>query len=397
MMSTMQEDALLPAQFLSPDSIALSEAQVNQAIDLARHAATEAEQWQTYLTTLALLGLQEWLDKRSPELKLESDFLRAGLRAGLQADSLQHPVAAASLSQQVGTVRIAQSQIHLLTTDCLADPLVVAPRLGPAAHPDFYLLVEVLEELAEVRLRGYLSQAQCSALLEPGQPSGALQAPGLQAPELMLPVMAFADPSGLLLLLRAQLTAALMRQSSARALPKSSSVINLGLWLQNRLDQAAESLAWRLLPPSALNLSGALMGGPMRQMTGDLSDLNAVIRELQAQGVAIPASARAGECNLTLEATRLRLYLLTWAPAPDQWALLLILGPQPDSLLPVGLTLKVEADPDLRVEEQLTHHPYLYSLVVGAVQEQFRVTVILPTGAALSLPPFGFTSGEQPC
>ena len=394
MMSIMQDDALLPAQILTPDSIALSEAQVHQAMDLAHHAVLEAEQWQTYLTALALLGLQAWLDKRSPELKLESDFLQAG---SLSAESPRRP-AAASLSQQVGAVRIAQSQIHLLTTDCLADPLVAAPQLSPDARPDFYLLVEVLEELSEVRLRGYLPQARCSLLESPDQPSGLRQA------ELMfLPVMSFADPSGLLLLLRAQLTGALLRQtpaSPARALERSSNVINLGLWLQNRLDQAAEALAWRLLPPAALNLSGALMGGTMRQVAGDLGDLNAVIRALQRQGIAIPASARAGERDLTLEAIRLRLYALTWVAAPGQWALLLILGPLESgssSRLPVGLTLKVEADQDLLAEERLKDHPYLYSLVAGAVQEQFRVTVTSPTGAALSLTPFGFELSEQPC
>lgn len=385
MMSYMQDDALIAAQLLTPDSIALTPAQVSQAIELAHQATTEAEQWQTYLNGLALIGLQIWLEQRSSQLKLESQFLQAGaLQAGaLQAGAVKSEPA---LSQQVSQLQISQSRLHLLITDCLADPLVAAPQLTAAAQPDFYLLIEVLEELSEVRLRGYLPQAKFNAI----QLEAQLNPPS--TPDLLfLPIEAFdADPAGLLLRLRAQLTAAQLRQPAIQPAislaPQKApqTAINLRLWLQDRLDQVAEALSWQLLPPAALNLSGALMSG-----NADL--LNAVLRELQSQrGVAIPTSVRAAERDLEIEDLSLKLYALTWEPAPDQWSLLLILGAQPHCGLPVGLTLRLEANQELLVEERLSDSPYLYSLVVGETDEQFCVTVTSPTGAALKLTPFGF-------
>ena len=396
-MSSIQGDALLTAQFLPPDNILLTTTQINQAIDLARHAATEAEQWQTYLTSLALLGLRDWLDQRSPDLKLESDFLEAERLHPRHRAAPQAPHSG-SLSQQVGTMRIAQTQIQVLITDCLADPLVVAPPPHSATRPDFYLLVEVLEELSEVRVRGYLPQASAQAVQQAIPIASVLSPNGV-----LLPIQAFnPDPSGLLMHLRSQVTVAQMQQPSLNlaALPNQ---INLGLWLQDRLGRVAEMLSWHLLPPAALNLSGALlggdtgggMGGAMHQISGDL---NAVLRELRAtQGITIPTSARAGERDLELEEIGLKLYVLTWIPAPDQWALLLILGAQPGSLLPLGLRLKVESDQELLSDERLTANPYLYSLVVGEPHEQFRVTVTAPTGAALTLTPFGFDPSEESC
>ncbi len=387
MMSFMQDDTL-SAHVLTSGSITLTPAQVTQAIELAHQASTEVEQWQTYLNSLALLGLQEWLAKRSPEIKIESDFLQAEDLRGAAPELNQ-----TGLSQAVSQIQIARSRLHLLITDCLADPLVGVPKLDAADRPDFYLLVEVLEELSEVRIQGYLPQAKFNL----AQLEAQFALP--QAADLrFLPIQAFADPAGLLLQLRAQLSAAPIQQSAQPPVqqpvqpPKVSlappNLINLRLWLQGRLDEVAESLSWHLLPPAALNLSGAMMGG------ADL--LNAVLRELQGtQGIAIPTSARAAERDLELEEVRLKLYVLTWEPAPDQWSLLLILGAQ-SGALPVGLTLKVEANQELLSEQRLSDQPYLYNWLVGAPDEQFRVTVTAPTGAALTLTPFGFAPSKQP-
>jgi hypothetical protein len=435
MIGSIYDDDLSTAQILSSDSILLSPEQLDWAIDQSNQVANEARQWQTYLNMLALIGTQAWLQKRLPLCAADLNVADLQIAQSPQSDQTLG-------CQYQLTVRQSQRQFQfcLLTTDCLADPLVAVPKssLESSPLPDFYVLVEVLEELSEVRVQGYLTYAQLQTECDLQSENAVLGADldtdlgtdldtGLGAglgtglgtglntglsPDLdtvLLPIDCFnLDPDSLLLHLRTAMAieptvpVTLMRtntQSTAAEPTLSQLAINVGLWLQNRLDQVAER-AWILLSPAELNLSGALMGASMR---GISSDLNLVVRELQRhQAVLIPADARVAYHDFQLEEAAARLYVLIWVPAhepaePPEWSMLLILGGQPDQPAPVGLTLKVEEFNSVTQQTgqqlaaaTLAHDPYLYVQIVGAWEEQFRVSITADTGATLSLPIFEF-------
>lgn len=402
MISFIHDDDLLTAQVLSPDSIVLSAEQLDWAMSVSQNAVSEAIQWQTYLSMLALLGIKAWLQKRAPELAVTGDW---------QAAEASNENFSAQISHQIW-LTVEQSKLCLLTTDCLADPLVTVPKMVESdSLPDFYVLVEVLEELSEVRVQGYLPRTQLDQYTDQHIDQHSVQKE-VEPDTVLLPIDCFhPDPDRLLLHLRtAAQTSSVAAESgfsqqamSQQAMPQQavSQAMNVGLWLQNQLDQVA-ARAWILLSPAELNFSGALMGASMR---GISSDLNLVVRELQRhQAMLIPADARVAYHDFQLGAAAARLYVLIWVPAREwsespTWSMLLILGGQSEQPTPVGLTLRVEEfnQPSQREEAEmllaeatLEHDPYLYMQVVGAWDEQFRVSITDNTGVALTLPIFEF-------
>ncbi|NJO80791.1 MAG: DUF1822 family protein [Cyanobacteria bacterium RM1_2_2] len=110
----------------------------------------------------------------------------------------------------------------------------------------------------------------------------------------------------------------------------------------------------------------------------------------------MPPTARAAYRDFQVDAVAVRLYALTWDVSPTsttpepEWSLLLVLGAQPGTQLPQSITLSVQDDMQLLTQETLQHAPYLYAQVIGTWNEQFRVTITLPNGASLTLPPFAF-------
>lgn len=394
----LMDDERYTADILSSENIALDPEQINWAVELSQNAPTEAERWQTYLSTVALLGFQEWLHKRSPELTLDSNWL-----PGLTQPELMQ---VAHLSQQICRLKIGEFKLYLLLTDCLQDPMVTVPKaivdLTDFA-PDVYVLVEVLEEIGEVHIYGYLPQMQLANQGDVASLSQEDNQTVLLSVDQFIP-----DPDNLLYTLRysdvtifrpAAITEPTVSTNQIASPDQTISTnqtigtkaLNVATWLQDRLDRVAEELSWILLPPAALNLSGALMS--LRSVRSPLEDLDAVVTELRRdQAVVIPAEARAAYRDLQLEAAAIRLYALTWLPAgtDPEWSLLLILGAQPGSQLPSEITLKVEDDTQILIEENLRQAPYLYAQTVGTWDEQFRVTIALPNGASLTLPPLRF-------
>ncbi|XQQ04989.1 MAG: DUF1822 family protein [Leptolyngbya sp. IPPAS B-1204] len=394
-MNFFLDDELITAQLLSPEGISLAPEQINWALELSQQATTEAERWQTYLSGLALLGVQEWLQQRLPDLALKSDWLPGRNLSVTKAKQ-------AALSQQVCQLQIGEFRLYLLLTDCLEDPMVAIPKaivdLTEFA-PDFYLLVEVLEELAEVRVYGYLPGSQLIARAHQQTPTIQFD-PQLDPETMLLPVDQFTHEVDTLLLHLRHSDAAALRTASAASRPASphsplspSPAINVGAWLRNRLDQVAEELSWLLLPPVAFNLEGSMMA--MRSARSPIEDLDAVITELiREHRLEISPEARSAYWDFQVGTTALRLYVLGWALASaadsPEWSLLLVLGAQPSTHLPSGTVLKVEDAMQVLAEEQLDQSPYLYAQVAGTWDEQFRVTVALPNGESLVLPPFAF-------
>lgn len=128
----MTHDLIWNEKFLSPENITLDAEQVEQAIALSQAATSEAQQWQTYLNALARFGLEEWLRKRAPDLPVQRNR---------------------NLSQ----LRVNQFNLFLLARDSLYNEVTV-PIASQPLH--FYVLIEVLEELEQVCIRGYIQHRQ---------------------------------------------------------------------------------------------------------------------------------------------------------------------------------------------------------------------------------------------
>ncbi|MFM7425814.1 MAG: DUF1822 family protein [Elainella sp.] len=419
MMSFLHDDDLLTGQLLASDTIVLTPDQIDWAIGLSRRAASETEQWQTYLNGLALLGLQAWLQKRSPELALISNWLSPTSDPSFQpAQPPTNSPEPRFTAESVCWVQVANSHLYLLPNDGLEDDWITVPRInfGPeqnvSQNPeqiDFYVLVEVLEELSEVRVQGYLSQtcleavefqeaAQPERLAETGHSevlySETAYSPEAARVERLLPLRAFSlDPDALLLHLRTehQLNSALAAapKSAVAANPVAPPLIipprvNVGLWLNNQLDALAEALSWVLLSPAEVDLSGALRG------QSDTRDLDVVIRSLKRErDLVIPGDARVAYRDITLEGLAARLYALVWVSGDRaRWSLLLILGAEPGFPPPRGLGLRVMAAEQLLSDKQLEQNPYLYVQVAGERDEQIQVTLTAPNGAILPISDF---------
>jgi hypothetical protein len=189
-------------RLLLPETAFLEPHQVAQAQTLS-HDAQEEEgyQWQTYIQALALLGFSQWLGER----------LRG---TGLWLDLDQAAIWHSHVMVQLGEFKLC-----LIAAEHVLDEMVQVPEMAiafTAAH--FYLLIEVVEEQAQVLLRGLLRHDQLVAQL--GQ---------AVARTYPLPLATFdTEPNHLLLYCR-------FLQPQAIALPVKQATqpaIRLGEWLQ---------------------------------------------------------------------------------------------------------------------------------------------------------------------
>ncbi len=401
-------DLILNGAFLSLENIILSSEQIEWALELCQSVTPEPQQWQTYINALALAGVDQWLQKRAPELTLDSEFLsrkESDILANSSYQSLtrnKHPNA--TFSESVCQLQVNEFNLYLIATDSFYDTNISISRTAVESAqfmPHFYVLVEVLEELEQTTIRGYLRRNH----LIHQQESIGLQ------PEsdttYLLPIDWFEpDSDKLLLCLRcldpATIPVTSRQESTLRSSTLPSPVqrfnqpaINVGLWLKDQLDRVTQELSWILLPPASLRSECRSFKSPPDQ-------LNDVVAQLMNQGyIAIPSQARGVYRDLQWENIALRLYVIAWElPATDsvpEWTLLLILGAQPNATLPLGIKLQVRDEVQILEEPVLSDRSkaYLYAQVIGTHNERFWVTIALTGGTALTLPPFTFDEGAR--
>ena len=80
-------------------------------------------------------------------------------------------------------------------------------------------------------------------------------------------------------------------------------------------------------------------------------------------------------------------------PEMPEWNLLLVLGAKPNNYLPQGLKLKLEEGDtilDEKVVSEDTADSYVYTQVIGELNEQFSASVILNNGEIFAFPNFAF-------
>ena len=173
-------------------------------------------------------------------------------------------------------------------------------------------------------------------------------------------------------------------------------VVNVGLWLQNEIDRVADSLAWTLLPSSSFAVS-SMRFLSVTNPESPTEEMEGIITQLRDSGMDIPRQVGGAYRNFTLDSNNLRLYAVTWRIEEQEncpeWSLLIVVGSRSTSELPTNLCLQIkEKDTflDEKIVEPNSADSYLYSRVIGELDEQFTVSITSNNGETLVLPPFGF-------
>jgi hypothetical protein len=376
------DDFVLNQVFLSADSLILTPEQICWATELSQAAPTN-QHWQVYLNALALLGATRWFQERAPELSIDSEWLSPSHLLDSRVDWDQQD----TLAQSLGSLTVGGFRLHLVTTDNPTDNLVPVSRAviaQPDSMPHFYLMVEVLEELAQVRISGYLPSQQ---LVERCQVA-TLELEDTET--CLIPIDWFDADSGRLLLYLSCLKSEPVDVAAAhRGVFPVQRAVNAGLWLRNQLDQVAESLAWVLLPPSP-SLA-------MRSVRFSSDQLDRVMTDLIDRGdIELPPQIGHAYQEIPFKTTTLRLYALVWelpnAEDIPEWMLLVILGTPTGTQLPTEVRLQIRDATQLLADTVFDLYPdsYLYAQVSGRQDEQFYVTVSLED-EKIDLAPIGFS------
>jgi hypothetical protein len=353
---------------LSTATIALTDDQIEAAMELARPITDPDRQWQVYLNALALTGFEAWLTMRSPDLSFNSQD--CPLFKANPADRL--PIAA---NLRVGQLRVSTVAISL--NSILSIPSAVLEQ--SQAQSDYYVALDTIEEEGLVTIAGFISDRQLRADLATSQPD-AHGNYDLPFRSLNLDLNEF-------LLYARCLQPTLAPVSLAAELPQTSTVetiaqrvINMGDWFQGALDDVARELSWVLLP----NLASAAV--EFRSVTTDrsnpASEVEAIRAELQQkQQLNIPSTAKAACYGFQLCGYSLRKYVLVWeiisSDTPIEYNFLVAITPVDGEFLPQGLELKVTDKSQLLATSQANIDANLFAHLSGDVEDIFAVTVSL--------------------
>ncbi|BAY28745.1 hypothetical protein NIES2107_05770 [Nostoc carneum NIES-2107] len=393
-----------------------------RAASLSQSIHFSQQRWQVYLCALGVLGFEQWLKQRASDL--EVNINSASIWQAATADLLS-----AACNIQVGTFKICIITASVLTDEHRV-PNAVFDIPNFAAH--FYVLMQVEEEQNQVAVSGFMNYEQYQRY------QATAQLPVAEDWTYTLPQLWFnPDANDLLLNLRCLNSDAIKLPLTSR--PTNSTplkqklttikpqlqkqqpwelltvgegitllsnpelinwvhkaanpsliqpLINVCLWLNNQIDQAAQELGWMLMPLPAFS---QLRSSQLRSLQDDFEQIRA---GLEQQGVYIPNTARGAFRDLDCEEGSLRLYAIMWVLSEDsanpEWMLLVAVGSQPERPMPHTLTLEVRDETQILFDETLpdTSLGILYAQVIGDWNEKFWVTVVTDE-VVFEIPPFG--------
>ncbi len=386
-----ESSLLLDFATLPLDGVQLQPDQIQQAVQLSQRDGHETQQWHTYLNALALFGFQQWLQERAAELTFDPATC-----------SLLQPQRAIG-HQAIANLQVGEFKVCLLRMDYPQEVVTLPGTVidSPEYRAHFYVVIEILEEQEQVQLRGFLPYHQlpvCDSATNQ-QVAGPMtyELPLSQFdldPNHLLLYLRCLEPEAVRLPVRVPVASSYLSDQVHRG--PQQQAINVGVWLQDQLDELAQQLSWVLLP--VLTLEPTALRSPVETANAAATEvLNLVLDELQQQGMTMPPEVRGAYRELCLGQISLRLYAMTWLlpeaePLPE-WSLLLVLGASSSQGLPAGTRAQVSDRGGLLLERQITadnDDPYLYICVVGTIEEIFIVTLVSPTGESLSLAPFAY-------
>ncbi|MFB2897071.1 DUF1822 family protein [Aerosakkonemataceae cyanobacterium BLCC-F50] len=425
------------------EAIALLPEQIESAVKISSAIQNIDQQWLIYLNSLALFGFVEWVNECAPELSINQAKC-----------SILNPTIA-NLIPGVCNLEVGDFKVCLVAQGSLDDREISLPRAAielPEFIPHFYVIVDVKEEYEQAIVKGFIRYDKLTELiaelnLQPNLdwtysiPSAGIEnqaerlilylrcltATAISLPEIpgdRLENLASiqAEISSLLNSLESpdiplwevlnweQLASILTLEVAAieeteteeeSALTNLDSLLqiltrpalNVGLWLQDKMDELAENLSWILMPAFATSPAA------LRSTT---EEFEVIVSDLSNFGIEIPSHARGAYQKIKLSDRQFNLYAVTWPFLAEnnvpEWMLLLILGAHYGTTLLTGLKLRVSDSTGLLVQRKVGPNSpdnYLYIQIAGAWDERFLVTVSLrdrETGqkVSLTLPPFTF-------
>jgi hypothetical protein len=129
--------SLINSRLLPPELIWLEPEQIEQAKAMSDRSPPEAQQWQSYLNALALLGFEQWLSERLPEQSIERS---------------PKPI------ESVCYVEVSGFTVCLIAVEHVLDETIRIPQAvveQPELRAHFYVVHEVSEEQELVTVRGF--------------------------------------------------------------------------------------------------------------------------------------------------------------------------------------------------------------------------------------------------
>ncbi len=363
---------------LTPDNI-------ETARSLSQRTPDPSKQWSVYLNTLALSGIRQWLQTRSTSFRLNDE-----------QSVIIEPAIADGVSAVCGLVA-NQFRITLIAIEPDDNPIVPIPKtVFDRAHlkSHLYLFISIYEEQESIGLRGYIAHDQLPTAL----PS--------QQDYYTLPTDRLTTDFNLLLLHLTCLEPTLIQSPAQSHTPirqlLTQPLLNTGRWFQTQIQGAIETvteeLAWQLMPP--MTFASALRELPTAQdwSRADLDYLMPILRDLVTQGVQLMPDARAAVRRLNLGDLDLQLYaivspLMNNAESIDEWSLLLILKRGDHQPLGNDIQLEVHTSCSTEVVQQVTSSNltgYLFTEIIATLDESLSITIALPDGTTLTLPPMQF-------
>jgi hypothetical protein len=140
---------------LNGEEIPLTNIQISEAVKASSRVLDRELQWRVYLNLLALSGFNNWLEERDDELKIDTS------QCQLLSDSPAIPTA--------NHLEIGDFKVCVLSKDCLNGEYVNIPQAiltNPAEAAHFYVIVDVLEEIAQVLMFGFLRHDRLERYLQ---------------------------------------------------------------------------------------------------------------------------------------------------------------------------------------------------------------------------------------
>lgn len=411
---------------IESDTITLDASLIDRAIELSDPIPNENQQWQAYINALALFSFEQWLSDRAPDLSINNNQCSIFLP--------QY----AGLLQSVCNLKVGNCKICLIPITTSIDKTVPLSKIVTELSEykaNLYVIISLIEELEQANVLGFIPYYRLTEEIENHQlkvksncnyqlplswfnvnPNDFLLSVRCLQPE-PLPqqnlVTASADRLSKIKEKLAQYQSQL--ESSEQELwqiltweeatiffthpevfqqQKSgvNSLVNVAVWLQDKLDEAARSLSWVLLP--SFNTERLNFASSMRSPIEELDD---ILTQLSRTGTEIPQQARGAYQNLNFQETCLRLYAVTWARLSSEnipeWQLILILGSPGGNNIPIGTRLQISDNTGILgelVRRQEIDPAYLYARVAGNWEESFFITISLINGETMTLPPFTF-------
>ena len=443
------DNLLLDFESLTKADITLTSEQIDRAAALSNPIINPQQQWQTYLNALALFGFTHWLEERDLSIQVNAancsvtqpqyanyidgvfnltvgEFKICLLTNGVAIDELvtfpraildlpeyaAHFYVLVNVTEERGEVVIdsflrydeiidrqqtnnltpnadwtyeipltwfnSESDDLLLNLRCLDPQAITLPESSTAIS----LNIDELEALIPQLQTGLTPLPE---ILTWAQGAQLLANPNLLAWLYELQTATFSPQAAI---------TALRNRLSSTVESVTQSIINVKSWLSNELDEIAQNLAWTLLPATAF-APAALRDLQVVNRESPAEEITAILTQLRDSGEEIPHDASGAYHDFTLATYALRLFAVTWAIEETanvpEWNLSIFLGAQPNSYLPQGLKLELRQEDtvlDERIAATDTEDTYLYARVIGELEEQFTVSIILPNSDSITLPKF---------